>query len=127
MSYELKHKIHRDYIGEIEELKQSFCDDIIEEISDSDRYVKEFEGAYIPSSYGLLYDAVIIKDNELAFVTLDMSGDFDREDSQDKLSIFEIAEIAENIEDIVADNSNKSFEREDDIIEDDYSEEDSLY
>lgn len=124
MGYEISHK-RRDYFGEVEELKESFCDDIKDAIYDSGRKIGEYDGVYIPNSYGYTYDAIIINQGELEFLILDIMGDIDQRDSIDRLSILEITDIASNIEDIVAENDDVSFIKKDDV--DDYSEEGGMF
>lgn len=124
MGYEISHK-RRDYFGELEELKESFCDDIKDAIYDSGRKVNEYDGVFIPKSYRYVYDAIIIKSGELVFLMLDIMGNVEHEDSSDRLSILEITDIVSNIEEIVADNDDISFYKEED--RDDYSDEEKMY
>lgn len=109
----------------MEELKESFCDDIKDAIYDSGRKVNEYEGVIIPKSYRYVYDAIIIKGGELEFLMLDIMGNIEQEDSSEKLSILEITDIVSNIEDIVAENDDISFYKEED--RDDYSGEGKMY
>lgn len=116
-------KMSRNFNNELDSFKSEACEIIYNEISDSERMIDGYEGVYIPQSYDIPIDVIVIDGINLSYGDIDAYGHIANTEPLNTLSAEVLANIADNIEEIVSDNPNSAFNIPGLTDEDDYSEE----
>lgn len=116
-------KMSCNFNNELDSFKSEVCEIIYNEISDSERMIDGYEGVYIPQSYDIPIDVIVIDGVNLSYGDIDAYGHIADIEPLNALSAEVLVNIADNIEEIVSDNPNSAFNIPGLTDEDDYSEE----